>query len=417
MQLNRLSGQNFVMEFPNVDRAAIPYIHHFITFCSRFLCYSNDNESNPFQEDLFPKASSSPALLHSMAALAAGHLSRTQRHHELTAAGYYSTALHELNASLSDPVVARSDSTLGACLILCVYEISHSESSLWLDHLQGARDLILFRGGPKTSEYLTRFFSFLDISGSLLSGEGPLLPGNYWIDDESTQTNYLPKRNTRWPYYDADDIMVSHFHMLMTFMARLSRLSNESMSDLGTSNPGMILRKGAELHQDLTGWWSGCPPQLRDQGTDWRREIRPQKLSVSETLEQEAFSSTKSCMLGCVIYLAHIMDPLGREPQKLEVSNAIYEILEIAKETPEGYGLEMGLYFGLFMAGVAIFNDEPAEDLIRKKLTADQSISIYHADRALELLEVLWKRQHQYGTKYDWRQVQIQMGIHIFILA
>lgn len=127
MQLNRLSGQNFVMEFPNVDRAAIPYIHHFITFCSRFLCYSNDNESNPFQEDLFPKASSSPALLHSMAALAAGHLSRTQRHHELTAAGYYSTALHELNASLSDPVVARSDSTLGACLILCVYEVSVCE--------------------------------------------------------------------------------------------------------------------------------------------------------------------------------------------------------------------------------------------------------------------------------------------------
>lgn len=124
MQLNRLSGQNFVMEFPNVDRAAIPYIHHFITFCSRFLCYSNDNESNPFQEDLFPQASSSPALLHSMAALAAGHLSRTQRHHELTAAGYYSTALRELNASLSDSVVARSDSTLGACLLLCVYEVS-----------------------------------------------------------------------------------------------------------------------------------------------------------------------------------------------------------------------------------------------------------------------------------------------------
>lgn len=183
--------------------------------------------------------------------------------------------------------------------------------------------------------------------------------------------------------------------MLMTFMARLSRLSNESMSDLGTSNPGMILRKGAELHQDLTGWWSGCPPQLRDQGTDWRREIRPQKLSVSETLEQEAFSSTKSCMLGCVIYLAHIMDPLGREPQKLEVSNAIYEILEIAKETPEGYGLEMGLYFGLFMAGVAIFNDEPAEDLIRKKLTADQSISIYVSPLLsfLPLCRPIWEVQ------------------------
>ncbi|TVY45808.1 hypothetical protein LOCC1_G004039 [Lachnellula occidentalis] len=40
-----------------------------------------------------------------------------------------------------------------------------------------------------------------------------------------------------------------------------------------------------------------------------------------------------------------------------------------------------------------------------------------HADRVLELLEVLWKRQHQYNAKYDWRQVQIQMGIQIFIFA
>jgi hypothetical protein len=129
MQINRLSGQNFVMEFPNVDRSTIPYIHHFISFCSRFLCYSNDNECNPFQEDLFPRASSSPALLHSMAALAAGHLSRTQRHHEFTAANYYSIALRELNVSLSDPVIARSDSTLGACLLLCVYEVSKHEES------------------------------------------------------------------------------------------------------------------------------------------------------------------------------------------------------------------------------------------------------------------------------------------------
>jgi hypothetical protein len=123
MHLTHFAGQNFVMEFPNIDRPTLQYIHHFITFSSRFLCYSNDNESNPFQEELFPQASSSPALLHSMAAVAAGHLSRTQPHQELVAANYYSAALRELNATLSDPVVAKLDSTLGACLLLCVYEV------------------------------------------------------------------------------------------------------------------------------------------------------------------------------------------------------------------------------------------------------------------------------------------------------
>jgi hypothetical protein len=195
LQMNGFCSQNFVIEFPNVDRTSIPYIHHFVTFCCRFLAYSNDNEGNPFQEELVPLAISSPALLYSMAALAAGHLTRSQPLHEMAAAKHYSLALHELKQTLSDVVIARSDATLGACLLLCVYEvigmsypvkmfahflqISRSENGLWLDHLQGARDLILFRGGPRTTDYLTRFFSFLDVSGSLSSGAGPLLEGNY----------------------------------------------------------------------------------------------------------------------------------------------------------------------------------------------------------------------------------------------
>lgn len=73
----------------------------------------------------------------------------------------------------------------------------------------------------------------------------------------------------------------------------------------------------------------------------------------------------------------HILDPLGTQPQKQEVIEAVADILEIAKEMPRGYGLEMGLYWGLFMAGIAIFNDPVAEDLIRSKLKADTNSNIY----------------------------------------
>ncbi|KAH7418162.1 fungal-specific transcription factor domain-containing protein [Cadophora sp. MPI-SDFR-AT-0126] len=388
-------------------------MHHFITFCCRFLAYSNDNEGNPFQEDLIPLASSSPALLHSMTALAAGHLSRSQPQHVITAANHYSMALRELNSSLSDPIIARADSTLGACLLLCVYEICQSESSLWLEHLQGARDLILFRGGPKTNDYLTRFFSLLDISGSLSSGGGPLIQGNYWMDDATSQDPSQGPPPRRWPYYDDGNVMTNLFHELMVFMAKLSRLSALSMSDLGLQQPEEIALQAADIHDELLAWWQQCPPALRDQSNDWRTQARPRKLTVPETLEEEAFSSTKSCKDGCIIYLNHILDPLGNQPQKQEVIEAIADILEIAKEMPRGYGLEMGLYWGLFMAGIAIFNDPVAEDLIRAKLKADTNSNIYHADRALDLLEVLWKRQHQYSRKYDWRQVQVQMGIHM----
>lgn len=171
--------------------------------------------------------------------------------------------------------------------------------------------------------------------------------------------------------------MVNHFHELMVYMAKLSRLSSESMSDVGKHHPEIIADKAFEIHSDLLSWWSTCPEKLRNQSNDWRRQLRPRKLTVPETLEEEAFSSVRSCVQACIIYLYHILDPMGHEPQKRDVIDAIADILAIAQETPEGYGLEMGQYWGLFMAGIAVFNDEVAEDLIRRKLKADTSVSIY----------------------------------------
>jgi hypothetical protein len=121
--LGRPSGQRFVVEFPNISRSTIPYIHHFSTFCCRYLTYPNDSEGNPFEEELMPLAVQSPALLHAMAAVAAGHLARGQKQHLVAAAKHYSMALRELTATLSDPVSAKSDAALGACLLLCVYEV------------------------------------------------------------------------------------------------------------------------------------------------------------------------------------------------------------------------------------------------------------------------------------------------------
>lgn len=56
VQLSRPSGQSFVVEFQGVGRETMPYIHHFITFCCRFIVYANDSEGNPLQEQLVPLA-------------------------------------------------------------------------------------------------------------------------------------------------------------------------------------------------------------------------------------------------------------------------------------------------------------------------------------------------------------------------
>ncbi|KAL2209457.1 hypothetical protein CC79DRAFT_680116 [Sarocladium strictum] len=407
----------FVVEFPNADRASLPYIKHFINFCSRFLVYADDGDANPFQQELVPLASSSPALLHSMIALAAGHMARTDPRHGIFAVKHYTVALRELNRVLSEPGRLASNSTLGACLMLCVYEISHSGRSLWLKHLRGARDLIIHRGGPRATDFLSRFFSLLDISGSLLSGRGPLIQGNYWLEGGQSGNGTLNQVGLQWPYYDDGAIMVGAFHELMVYMACLSSLSADSMAESGRRNPDLMYARAMSIREGLQAWWESQPAHLRDQSNDWRSLPRERPMGKAEVLEQEAFSSIRSCTSACIIYLHHIINPIDDIPRGPEVSSAIESILAIVRKTPEGRGLEMGLLWGLFMAGVVISDDAEAEALIRRKLRSDASISIYHADRGLELLEVLWERQRRLQAKLDWREIQKELGFQVYVFA
>jgi hypothetical protein len=224
--------------------------------------------------------------------------------------------------------------------------------------------------------------------------------------------------------------MTSNFHLFMIFIAKISKLSSRAMMTSTPEEENQIKMEALEIRNEVGLWWQSCPPGLRDQRTDWRRQPRERKLTVPETLEEEAFSSTKACMYGCVMFIYHIINPLGLEPQSAEIPEAIKDVLEIAEETPEGYGLEMGLYYGLFAVGITVVNNYTIEEVVRRKLKADTRIALYvgfllahhipimlilqHADRALELLEVLWRRQHQYNRKFDWREVQKQMDIHMY---
>jgi hypothetical protein len=167
----------------------------------------------------------------------------------------------------------------------------------------------------------------------------------------------------------------------MTFMARMSRLSTAALEE--GADQTTVKVTAAEIRADLSRWWLSCPNELREQSNDWRRQVREEKLTVSQTLQEEGMSSIRCCMFGCVIYLNHILNPVYRQPRTAEVTESIAEILEIARETPEGYGLEMGLYFGLFMAGIAVFNEAEEEELLRRTLKADTRVSIYVRDAYL----------------------------------
>lgn len=65
----------------------------------------------------------------------------------------------------------------------------------------------MYRGGPKTTDYLSRFFSLLDVSGSLFAGGGPLIEGNYWLEDAPQPDGNRPASGIRnWPAYDPEGV-------------------------------------------------------------------------------------------------------------------------------------------------------------------------------------------------------------------
>lgn len=256
-------------------------------------------------------------------------------------------------------------------------QISRSDKVVWDKHLQGARDLILYRGGPEPSNFLTRFFSYLDVAGSIFAGRPPLISGNYWLEDPSDNedsSGSLPGKR-EWPHYDSGGLMVDHFRGLMVYMAQLSSLSADSMTESGQENPTLIRQKAHVIRDDLLDWWRDVPPALRELRSEWRTTYA--NLSTAERLENEALASTKTVMLACIVYLNHIIDPLGNQMEKGDVSQAVDEIIAFVDGTPENAGLEMGLFYGLFTVGAALFNDPEREAFVRRKLETDTKASLY----------------------------------------
>ena len=114
----------------------------------------------------------------------------------------------------------------------------------------------------------------------------------------------------------------------MIYMAKISRLSFVSMAQ--DADPESVEKEALQIAGGLLTWWQNCPPVLQAQKNDWRRENRPIKLTVPQTLAKDAASSTISCWYGCILYLNHIVNPNGHGAQPYDVTYAIEQILEIA---------------------------------------------------------------------------------------
>ena len=139
-------------------------------------------------------------LLNLILTYSASHRSRLLNHPEPAnrIALWVQDVFPALRRTLSDPNRQISNSNLATAILLASLEIVNPSTFEvkvpWQQHLHIARQMILARGGAnsvhrkdKVSYFLTRWFAYLDVMGSLSGGRNdrPLFSGDYWATDSS----------------------------------------------------------------------------------------------------------------------------------------------------------------------------------------------------------------------------------------
>ncbi|KAL8952223.1 MAG: hypothetical protein Q9183_007402, partial [Haloplaca sp. 2 TL-2023] len=202
------------------------YFHHFLNHTARILV-PHDCAANPFKNILPQMAVRDVNLLHLLLAYSASHRALLLKHPEPSnrIATWVKDVFPSLRHALEDPNHQISNSDLATAIMLASLEIispnAFEVTVPWQTHLTVARRMILARGGPesihrkdKVSYFLSRWFAYLDVLGSLSGGMSKA--------NDSLFTNSNPSSGIYWATSDPDDDEDSDFQIdcLLGFTSR-----------------------------------------------------------------------------------------------------------------------------------------------------------------------------------------------------
>ncbi|KAH6659081.1 fungal-specific transcription factor domain-containing protein [Truncatella angustata] len=411
-QLVRSQIDSSLVARPLLPSAKTVYLHHFVTVCSKAILFADDQTHNPFSREIYCHFSGCEHLQLAVNALAAGDLQRRQPGHNERYYEFYGQAVNKLNAAISNPKDTASVATLISVLLLAFCEISSSNSSAWLSHIKGARDLLLLRGGPSKNPVLARLFSIIDVGSSFFLGQKTLLPLDY-IDDNLVM-NVSNTPGEYWPCWDTTGTSTARFNQRLRIVASLSslQLSVKRSTNLASREAAMAEARG--VLEDIIDHWSAPVFQ--------RPQLHRLYISSGDQIDIEDSAAKSACILaliditipliehGCRFNLneQYLVSPIA-------VAHHVDTILAASSMLTEQYCLA-GLPWPLFMAGVHVFRDDGREMAILQTLKSISSSIFHPCEGAIRLLQVLWERQRADGIKLCWRKVLDELGGSIYIM-
>ena len=340
-------------------------------------------------------------LLHLLLAYSAKHRARLLHHSEPVnrIAEWMQDVLRALIDAVGKPAHEISDSNLATAIMLASLEIISPAPETdeikisWQKHLEVARKMMLARSesslvshAGEINHFLTRWFAYLDVLGSLSgSGQKPLFHGNYFrdVDEDSIQSYQI-------------DCLMGFTSRCVSILARVAELAHQCDNDRLDAEGNLIpswkpstqtVEEAEKIKSDLHK-----ARQHVQQGCHHRRNSTTDHTDPSYAVElvttNDAFHWAGHIQLNRRVLAKPSNDP--------EVQFYVREIVAALTKIRPGGTAEACLLFPMFTAGCdAVTSDrEP----IMKRLKSVESSGMFQVRQAISLVEKVWDTGRSWET-------------------
>lgn len=291
-------------------------------------------------------------LLNLLLAYSASHRARFLNHPEPAnrIALWVQDVFPSLRKALNDSTSPVSNANLATAIMLASLQIISPNTFevpvSWQNHLTVARRMLLARGGAgsvhrkdRVSYFLSRWFAYLDVLGSLSGGDQPLFGGEYWAADEVDEDHAFQI-----------DCLLGFTSRCVSILAKIAGLARDCdtqrIDSTGHLRPNWhpsasavttAEKLKAELQDARTHRYPGCPH--RQAG-----DVNENKLDSLEMMAtNDAFHWAGQIHLNRRV--------LGKDSSDPEVQTAVREIVDALSRVRKGGTAEACLIFPMFTAG------------------------------------------------------------------
>ncbi|KAL5121912.1 hypothetical protein ACEQ8H_000128 [Pleosporales sp. CAS-2024a] len=393
------------------------YFHHFLNHTARILV-PHDCERNPFRQILPEMAVANDNIMHLLLAYSAAHRARMLKHAEPSnrIAVWVQDVFPKLRQNLVENANDVSDNTLAAVIMMASLEIICSGTFevpvSWQDHLTMARQMISARGGPRgmsrqddVAHFLSRWFAYLDVMGSLSGGKTDMSLGySYWSDDDDDKgdkgddsddsdkdVDDTKKKGVSDKDFEIDCLM-GFTRRCIGSLARVSELAQtcEGHRLDGAGNVRSEWKPDAET--------MACAMRIRhelEQGLFLERRIRKgcNHGSSAATESEGAWDATEIYATNEMFHWAGLIHlyrrVLGKAASDPEVQHAVREIVGLLCKIRRGSTAEACIIFPMFAAGCDT-EDPSQRDKIMERLRRVEGFGMTHNTKVATLLQSVW---------------------------